>query len=283
GGRIGNIVSDLQKSVSDFERATQETMDAFAMFKPFMIDNEYLYRSDNVRALQSIVKEKERHLLPWYPENLDWYDYWLKVHFPGMKKWVLPTLEEELKIQEKRSFTYRDLLDLFDTSVKRFPTRTAMRIERNGRKELYTFEDVRELTMRAAGFFANNGIKQGDRVILFSNNMPEWGMTYFGILKAGATAIPIDPASSIDEIVNFAKAGEASAIVISPKLAGENPGLRDKLAKIPIWNFYQVFEMPTETEEAQRNAQLPAKILSNSVASLIFTSGTTGKPKAVML
>jgi long-subunit acyl-CoA synthetase (AMP-forming) len=56
--------------------------------------------------------------------------------------------------------------------------------------------------------------------------MPEWGMTYFGILKAGATAIPIDPASSVEEIVNFAKAGEASAIVLSPKLAGENPTCR---------------------------------------------------------
>ena len=297
GGRIGNIVSDLRKSVEGFERATQETMDAFAMFKPFMIDNEYLYRSDNVRALHSVIKDKEKHLLPWYPERLDWYDYWLNVHFPGMRKWVLPQLEEDLKIQEKRSYTYKDLLDLFDTSVKRFPTRVAMRIERNGRKEQYTFEDVRELTFRAAGFFADNGIKQGDRVILFSNNMPEWGMTYFGILKAGATAIPIDPASSVDEIVNFARAGEASAIVISPKLAAENPELRDRLAEAfaasgdagkdacaPVmWSFDEVFEMPTETEEAQRNAQLPAKILSNSVASLIFTSGTTGTPKAVML
>ena len=85
------------------------------------------------------------------------------------------------------------------------------------RKEQYTFEDVSELTLRAAGFFATNGIKPNDRVILFSNNMPEWGMTYFGILKTGATAIPIDPASSVDEIVNFAKAGEASAIVVSPE------------------------------------------------------------------
>ncbi len=287
GGRIGNIISDLKKSTEGFKRATQETMDAFAMFKPFMIDNEYLYRSDNVRALISVIKEKEKHLLPWYPEKLDWYDYWLNVHFPGMRKWVLPTLEEELKIQEKRSYTYRDLLDLFDTSVKRFPTRVAMRIERNGRKEQYTFEDVRELTMRAAGFLAKNGIKQGDRVILFSNNMPEWGMTYFGILKAGATAIPIDPASSVDEIVNFARAGEASAIVVSPKLADENPELVVKLAEagleLNVWTFDSIFEMPSENEEAKRNALLPPKVLSNSVASLIFTSGTTGKPKAVML
>src|SRR5688572_36843 len=311
GGRIGNIVSDLKKSTEDFTRTTQETMDAFAMFKPFMIDNEYLYRSDNVRALQAVIKEKERHLLPWYPERLDWYDYWLNVHFPGMKKWVLPTLEEELKIQEKRSFTYRDLLDLFDTSVKRFPTRTAMRIERNGRKEQYTFEDVGELTMRAAGFLAHNGIKQGDRVILFSNNMPEWGMTYFGILKAGATAVPIDPASSVEEIINFAKAAEVSAVVLSPKLAAENPELAAKLGtrtpssamsakhekrnqrpdgrvvdegvRVPIWTFDEIFEMPDELEETKRLALLPPKVLSNAVASLIFTSGTTGKPKAVML
>jgi len=318
GGRLGNIVSDVQKSVEKFEQTTQETIDAFAMFKPFLIDNEYLYRADNVRALMSLVKEKEKQLLPWYPEKLDWYDYWLKVHFPGLRKWVLPQLEEDLKIQERRSYTYKDLLDLFDTSVKRFPTRVAMRIERNGKKEQYTFEDVRELTLRAAGFLASKGIggnphvskgekssdrkesaladarasvtlhqAKQDRVILFSNNMPEWGLTYFGILKTGATAIPIDPASSIDEIVNFAKAGEASAIILSPKLADENPELAEKLKaaklNLNVWTFDEVFEMHDPTEEAKRIALLPNKILSHSVASLIFTSGTTGTPKAVML
>ena len=174
GGRIGNVISDLKKTTEAFKDSTETTMDAFAMFKPFMIDNEYLYRSDNVRALMASLKERERHLLPWYPEKLDWYDYWLNVHFPGMRKWVLPTLEEELKAVEKRSYTYKDLLDLFDTSVKRFPTRVAMRIERDGRKEQYTYEDVNELTLRAAGFLVKRGIGPGSRVILFSNNMPEW-------------------------------------------------------------------------------------------------------------
>ncbi|HXH19727.1 MAG TPA: SDR family oxidoreductase, partial [Chitinophagales bacterium] len=287
GGRIGNIVSDLKKATEEFKRNTKDTMDAFAMFKPFMIDNEYLYRSDNVRALMAMVREKEKHLLPWYPEKLDWYDYWLNIHFPGMKKWVLPTLEEELKTQEKRAYTYKDLLDLFETATKRFATRVSMRIERNGRKEQYTYEDIRELVLRAAGYFAHKGIKPGDKVILCSHNMPEWGITYFGILKAGATAIPIDPSSSVDEIINFARSGEASAIVLSPKIYNETPELNEKLKEndleIPVWTFEEVFELPDEVEEAKRIALLPDKVLSNSIASLIFTSGTTGRPKAVML
>ncbi|MBS1797624.1 MAG: AMP-binding protein [Acidobacteria bacterium] len=287
GGRLSNIVSDLKKSVENFEHTTQETIDAFALFKPFMIDNAYEYRSDNVRALMALVREKEKHLIPWYPERLDWYDYWLNVHFPGMRKWVLPQLEEDLKKPEKRSYTYKDLLDLFDTSVKRFPTRVAMKIERGGRKEQYTYEDVNELTYRAAGFLADKGVKQGDRVILWSHNMPEWGLSYFGILKTGATAIPVDPASSLDDIVAFARAGEASAILLSPKIAAENLDLAERLLnaglEINVWAFDEVFEMQTETEEARRGALLPNKVLSNSVASLIFTSGTTGTPKAVML
>ncbi len=308
-GRIGDIVTDVKKGIDEFERTTQETMDAFAMFKPFMIDNEYNYRSENVRALMSRVKKSEKHLLPWSPDEIDWYEYWLKIHFPGLRKWVLPQLEEDLKAIERRDYTYKDLGDLFDTATKRFPTRVSMKIERNGRMEQYTYEDVRELALRAAGFLAYSGIKQDDRVILLSHNMPEWGMSYFGIIKAGATAIPIDPASTIDEIINFATAGEASAIVISPKLLEENPELKklerghsvrnerdkrskkntkktkeaDRSVRVPVYTFDEVFEMPSETEEAKRLEMLPNRIVATSPASLIFTSGTTGTPKAVML
>jgi long-chain acyl-CoA synthetase len=286
-GRIGDIVDDLKKSVDEFERTTAETANAFEMFKPFMVDNEYNYRADNTKALHDLIKKSEQDLLPWYPEKLDWYDYWLNVHFPGMRKWVLPTLEEELKAVEKRGHTYKDLLDLFDTAVKRFPTRVAMRIERDSRKEQYTYDEVKELTLRVAGFLAEKGIKHGDRVILFANNMPEWGMAYFGILKSGATAIPIDPSSNAKDIAKYADAGEAAAILLSPKLLGENPDLAEAFkaqgVNVAIYPFDEVFEMPSESVETQRLAMLPEKVLSNSPASLIFTSGTTGTPKAVML
>ena len=101
-----------------------------------------------------------------------------------------------------------------------------MRIERDGRKEQYTYADLRELATRAAGFLAGEGIKQGDRVMLVSSNAPEWGMSYFGVLKTGATCIPCDPESSTNEILNFARAGNAAGMICSEAVLNEHPDLR---------------------------------------------------------
>jgi long-chain acyl-CoA synthetase len=287
GGRVVEVIDRVKTTVDRVEEITRETTEAFEMFRPFMIENAYVFRSDNVRSLFSSIRKDEQALLTWNPESYDWYDYWLNVHMPGLKKWVFPTLEEDMRVQPKRIYTYRDLLELFETSTKRHATRVAMRIERDGRKEQYTYADLRELATRAAGFLASQGIKPGDRVMLVSQNAPEWGMTYFGVLKAGATCIPVDPESSTDEIMNFARAGDAAAIVLSEKLAQEHADLKDRLSAdgLParLWTFDDVFAMPDEETEDQRIALLPQRVHAQSVASLIFTSGTTGQPKGVML
>src|SRR5215510_9369474 len=229
GGRYEGVINRMKQTVDRVEEQTREAKEAFEMFLPFTAENAYIFRADNVRALFERVREEERQLLTWNPESFDWYDYWLNVHLPGLKKWVLPTLEEDMRAQPKRVYTYRDLLELFETTTKRHATRVAMRIERDGHKEQYTYADLRELATRGAAFFAGEGIKGGDRVMLFSHNAPEWGMTYFGVLRAGATCIPVDPESSTEEVVNFARAGETSAVVISDKLKEERSALPEQL------------------------------------------------------
>ena len=286
GGRVGEVIDRVKTSVERVEELTRETSEAFDMFRPFTVENAYVFRCDNVRSLFSRISEDERSLLTWNPEEFDWYHYWLNVHLPGLTKWVFPTLEDEMRAQPKRVYTYRDLLELFETSTKRHATRVAMRIERDGRKEQYTYADLRELATRVAGFLASEGIKPGDRVMLVSNNAPEWGMSYFGVLKAGATCIPCDPESSTSEILNFARAGNAAGIICSEKVLEENPVLRERLAEqglTRVWTYEDVFALPAEETEDQRIALLPQRAHAQSVASLIFTSGTTGQPKGVML
>jgi len=287
GGRAVEVIDRVKSSIDRIEEITHETTEAFDMFRPFTIENAYIFRSDNVRALFARIREDEQGLLSWDPEKFDWYDYWLNIHLPGLKKWVFPTLEEDMRAQPKRIYTYRDLIELFETSTKRHATRVAMRIERDGRKEQYTYADLGELATRAAGFLASEGIKPGDRVMLISHNAPEWGMSYFGVLKTGASCIPVDAESSIDEIINFARAGEAAGIIISEKLYQDHFELRDRLRNegltVSIWTFDQVFALPDETTEDERIALLPQKVTAQTVASLIFTSGTTGRPKGVML
>src|SRR3990172_4967958 len=112
-------------------------------------------------------------------------------------------------------------------------------------------------------------------------------MTYFGVLKAGASCIPVDPESPTEEIVNFARAGDTAAIILSEELRDEHPELKQRLQNASIapriWTFKELFALPDEETEQRHVALLPQRVQAQSVASLIFTSGTTGRPKGVML
>jgi long-chain acyl-CoA synthetase len=287
GGRVTDIVDRAKATVDRVEQITRETKEAFELFRPFMVENAYVFRADNVRSLFSAVPAEEKRLLPWAPERLDWYDYWHNVHLPGLKRWVFPKLEEDLRAQPKRVYTYRDLVELFETSTKRFSTRVAMRVERDGQQEQYTYADVRELATRAAAFFASRSVKPGDRVLLAAHNAPEWGICYFGVVKAGASCVPVDPESSTEELVNFARASGASGLVVGDRALAEHPDLGEALAaaglESAVWRYDEIFELIARGEEEERASQLPARVPANTVASLIFTSGTTGQPKGVML
>ncbi len=75
-------------------------------------------------------------------------------------------------------------------------------------------------------------MKHGDRVLLVSENRPEWAISYFGILQRGrAPSVPVDPALSEAEVVNIARRAEAKACLISEQAAEDFPGLVTALAE----------------------------------------------------
>ena len=160
-----------------------------------------------------------------------------------------------------------------------------MRITRDGREERYTYADLRECVLRGAGFLAARGLGAGDHVGLIGENSPEWGMAYFAIQRIGATAIPLERDLRREEIVRLLRLGDARAVLMSDSLFERHAGLaRDNGAAPPVaaHPFRDVFAMG-ETEDGETAPPKPVRTSPTALASILFTSGTTGTPKGVML
>src|ERR671929_520257 len=71
GGRVGEAIDLVKSSVERVEELTRETTEAFDMFRPFTVENAYVFRSDNVRSLFARIRSDEQALLSWHPERLD--------------------------------------------------------------------------------------------------------------------------------------------------------------------------------------------------------------------
>jgi long-chain acyl-CoA synthetase len=212
----------------------------------------------------------------------------MNVHFPGLERWVLPELDETYAARPKQVYSYHDLLELFDTTAKLHATRPALRIERGGREETYSYADLQELATRVGVFLAVRGIAANERVMLFAKNAPEWAMSYFGTLKAGATSVPVGHESTVAELVNVARASDAVGMLIGDDLYDKNEealshALADAGIATKLWSFSEAFALPDLEVEQTRAAALVRRQSPDALASLIFTSGTTGKPKGVML
>ena len=157
GGRFGEIIDRVKHKVDDTKRITDEAHSNIDLFLPFISDNAYVFRADNVRALRDRLPASEQAEIDWSPETIDWYDYLLNVHFPGLQKWVLPELDQTYAAKPKSVYAYRDLLELFDTTTKLHATRTALRIERGKREDIYSYENLQELATRAGSLPGGRG------------------------------------------------------------------------------------------------------------------------------
>lgn len=153
-----------------------------------------------------------------------------------------------------------------------------------------TYGDFELLSNKLQNLFISYGIQQGEKIALISENMPNWGLSYFSIAKSGAVSVPILVDFSVKEINNILSHSESKIVIISRKAYNniQTDLIFDGL--IICINDFSDMRTGVSTDEMQasfvaKNGELNKTVVvePNDLATIIYTSGTTGRSKGVML
>ena len=154
------------------------------------------------------------------------------------------------------------------------------------RREI-TWRVFDEKANRCANLLIRRGIKKGDKVAILMMNGIEWLPIYFGALKAGALAVPLNFRYTADEIRYCVDLADADVLLFGPEFIGRIEGIADNLGKVKLL-FYVGDNCPSFAEnylhlvanESSENPGVP--LTDDDFAAIYFSSGTTGFPKAIL-
>ncbi len=196
--------------------------------------------------------------------------------------------------------------DLFRECAGRWPDHIALEIQRRDGVESHTYAESRRMAESIGRWLAENGFARGVRIAILADNHPRWITSYLGIIAAGCTAVPLDTAFHADQVAKLLDDSGASLIFCDTKhltIAGDAVGK----SEIGIVLLDSPGDSTTRSPQLRSThagqASVPTRVKgdldsifaagpgdfsavpvdSDSVASLLYTSGTTADPKGVML
>lgn len=197
----------------------------------------------------------KKNTLPW-----DFLDEFRGKKFDG--EW--PTLPEMLSI-----------------SATRYPNRNCLTVFEPNRITL-TYAEALEKIKSLSFWMIENGVKKDDHIAVTGKNSPEWAVVYFATLFAGAVIIPIDAGLRVEETETLLRTARPVLLFCDEEKYShfaekENAEFGKVYALHPQESKRYVYNLKNNAEHT-----LP-KILETEVAAILFTSGTMGSPKGVML
>ena len=154
------------------------------------------------------------------------------------------------------------------------------------RREI-TWNVFNEKANRFANLLIERGIKKGEKVGILLMNCLEWLPIYFGILKTGALAVPLNFRYSADEIKYCVELAEIDILVFGPEFIGRVEEIADEISKGRLLYFVgdgcPGFAEDYNAHTANCSSQSPKiDVNDDDEAAIYFSSGTTGFPKAIL-
>ncbi len=172
--------------------------------------------------------------------------------------------------------------EMFDITTERYPDRACFTDFEgpNGAKNTLTYRQAHEKIVQLSKWLAANGVKHGDRVAVTGKNSPEWAVVYLAALYAGAIVCPLDYALKIEEQENLLSVAEPKYLFVDDEKYQryiEKSASYKVYALSPKYQDKYVYNLSTDEDPEIKRPE------ENETAAILFTSGTTGKPKGVML
>ena len=159
-------------------------------------------------------------------------------------------------------------------NVQQFADKVAYKIrEGEGYRQL-TYKQVGEKVAQLQSFMAKLGIVPGDRIALISENRPEWPITYLAVTAMGAVAVPLDAMLRKEEILPLIEDSEPKLMFCTQKYTEYVKGTAWENKAVLMEEFDK---LPAAGEKVNN------EVKPESLAAIVYTSGTTGAPKGVML
>ena len=261
----------LSKSLNIQARITDQ-------FVPFTATHNYRFSTKNTRDAWNRLPEDLREAMPFDPERIDWHHYMLEVHCPGIEENVSPLIRDKMKKDAKPLARHDDLWEMIEEVADRHDHAPALLRTHEAGFSRLSYRQFKARCEAVAVRLLQAGVKPGDRVVLSARNHPYWAVSYFGILRAKAVAVPLDPAL---------ESGPAATILRSamPRLAILDERSREGIGPACA-SADELVDVVDIMDICERGAvgTLPAYTTDpDALASILYTSGTTGDPKGVML
>ena len=293
------------------------------IYEPYL-NIDCRFEVDSTMALYESLDEDERRAFHFDVTQLNWRHYVQNVHIPGIKRYIL-------KMEGEHAWRSSDtdasepfpttIPELLARSAAQFGEKTALQMRRGGEWERVSFAAVARAAAQASDNLRALGLVKGDRVVLFSENQPQWGMAYLGAVSLGLTVVPLDAQTWHKEVWSVARFTGAKALLVSehcfkrlaPEGVLENERALEPLRIVDVGRCCAPWNMP----EYPRSTQAPARELVGAAgpigaavmaespvgapgpggngagaaapaiepddpASIIFTSGTASDPKGAV-